>query len=359
VWRHSDIFVIACLVAAGLVPFVRWLAFRFDVLDRPKAHGIHTHPVPRIGGLAIYIAFVIGTLYRMDLSEMLKGVLLASSVIFITGFIDDIFHLRASLKLLIQIAACGVMMFKYGVILTVFPHVFFNAFFTALGIIGLTNAVNFLDNMDGLASGLVLISSLTIFAVSRMTGQPWLGYLSLALGGAACGFLFFNLRKAYVFMGDAGSTFLGFTLSSLCVMSEWSRHWSVTLAVPMLILGVPILDMFLITVLRIKEDKVKTFRQWIDYTGKDHLSHRVMRLVGGGRLAVASLWAVQGLMSLAALFLLQGGFLAGIFGLALFFAIVASTIFFFRRRRSIALTVNGRNRAGKTSRPVPAAVPYN
>lgn len=357
-WRYNDLFLTAFLVAAALVPVVRWLAFRFDILDRPKAHGIHTHPVPRIGGLAIYIAFVAGALYRMDLSEMLKGVLVGSSMIFITGFLDDIFHLRASLKLFIQVVACGIMMFKYGVILTVFPHVFFNAFFTALGIIGLTNAVNFLDNMDGLASGLVLISSLTIFAVSQMTGQPWLGYLSLALGGAACGFLVFNLRKAYVFMGDAGSTFLGFTLSSLCVMSEWSRHWSVTLSVPMLILGVPILDMFLITVLRIKEDKVKTFRQWIDYTGKDHLSHRVMRLVGGGRSAVAILWGVQALMSFAALFLLKRGFAWGLAGLAFFLGTVAGTIFFFRRRRSIALTVNGRNRARKTSsHPVPAAVP--
>lgn len=340
--RFKDVFFLACLVAAGLIPFLRYAAFQLGVLDHPKQHGIHSHPVPRLGGIALYAAFVIGSLYRMDLSEMLKGVLVGSTIIFAIGLLDDLIHLRAGVKLVGQLVACGIMMFRYGVILDVFPNVLLNGFFTALGIIGLTNAVNFLDNMDGLAAGLVAISSFGIFFIASFTRQDFLIYLSAALIGACVGFLIFNLRKAHIFMGDSGSTFLGFTLASLAVMTEWSYHLSVTLAVPLLILGVPILDMILITVLRIKEDKVHTFRQWIDYTGKDHFSHRLTRLGLGNRGAVFFLWGLQALLCVLAARIYSRGFQDGLFGLALFFVLTAAVTWFFRKRRKLALQLGRR-----------------
>ena len=344
-WKYRDIFVTAFLIAIALVPFLRALAFRFQILDHPKKHGIHSHPVPRIGGAAIYLAFVIAAIYRFDLSLMLKGVLLGSSVIFCVGLWDDLSHLRASLKLMIQLAACAVMMVHFGVVLHVFPWQALNIFFTALGIIGLTNAVNFLDNMDGLSSGLVMISSTAVSLVAFNTHQLWLGYLSSALAGACAGFLIFNLRPAYIFMGDAGSTFLGFTIASLCVMTEWSYYRPVTLAAPILILGVPILDMFLITVLRFKEKKISNFREWIEYTGKDHLSHRVMRLGLGKRGAVFALWTLQALFCAAALFILPRPAPYGFMGLAFYFAVTGSIILFFRKKRAILLAFRGRRKS--------------
>lgn len=341
-WKFREIFYPAFLIALALTPLLRIAAFQLGILDHPKQHGIHSRPVPRLGGLAIYVAFVVGSLYRMDLSNQLKGVLVGSTLIFATGLLDDLIHLRAGLKLVVQLVACGIMMFHYGVILEVFHNVLLNGFFTALGIIGLTNAVNFQDNMDGLAAGLVMISSLTIFIVAFTTHQFWLGYLSMALVGATVGFLVFNLRKAYVFMGDAGSTFLGFTLASLAVMCEWSYYLPVTLAVPVLILGVPILDMIMITILRIQEDKVRTFKEWIDYTGKDHLSHRLMRLGLGERGAVFSLWLLQLFFCITALFLLRGDSTSGILGLLLFFAVTFGVTFFFRKKRSLVLHWNRR-----------------
>lgn len=341
-WKFEQIFLIAFGAGVLLTPVFRWLAFQLGVLDHPKNHGIHSHPVPRLGGVAIYIAFIAGALFRMDLSQSLKGILLASSVIFFVGLLDDLIHLRASLKLAIQLTACGVMMFKYGVILEVFSNQFANAFFTALGIIGLTNAVNFLDNMDGLAAGLVMIASLTIFWIAYQTEQTWLGYLSMALVGATAAFLLFNLRKAHVFMGDAGSTFLGFTLASLAVMTEWSPHTSVTLAVPILILGVPILDMYLITVLRIKEGKVRNFKEWIDYTGKDHLSHRVSRLGLKKKGAVSLLWGLQGIFCVLALWVFQGDSGRGFVGIGIFLGLTGAFIFFFRKRRFLILRMGGR-----------------
>lgn len=349
-WKMRDIFLMAFCASALLTPVSRLIAFRLGILDHPKNHGIHTHPVPRLGGLAIYAAFVIGALYRMDLSEMLKGVLVGSTIVFGIGLLDDKLHLRASVKLLFQVLACGIMIFRYGVILQVFPSFFLNAFFTALGIIGITNAINFLDNMDGLAAGLVTISGFAILIVAYTSGQIWLGYLSIALVGAAAGFLIFNLRRFHVFMGDAGSTFLGFTLASLAVMSEWSYYWPVTLAAPILILGVPILDMLLITVLRIQEDKVKTLQQWIDYAGKDHISHRFMRLGLGQRGAVLALWGLQVFFSLVALVILPQDFVFGVLGLVFFALVSGGLIFFFRNKRVLALRVYGRTLTRRKSR---------
>ena len=349
-WKYRDIFVSAFLIAIAFVPFLRTVAFYFNLLDYPKKHGIHSHPVPRIGGPAIFLAFVIAAIYRFDLSQMLKGVLVGSSVIFGIGLWDDLFHLRASLKLAVQLTACAVMMFHFGVMLRIFPWPVLNIFFTVLGIIGLTNAVNFLDNMDGLASGLVMISSTAITLVAFRTQQFWLGYLSSALAGACAGFLIFNLRPAHIFMGDAGSTFLGFTIASLCVMTDWSYYWPVTLAAPILILGVPILDMILITVLRFKENKVSNFREWIDYTGKDHLSHRVMRLGFGKRGAVLLLWTLQFLFCAAALWILPRSPAYGFGGLAFYLGLTAGVIFFFRKKRHILLRMNGR-RVRKRRKP--------
>ena len=341
-WKFQEIFVWAFLIAAGLIPPLRMIAFQLGILDHPKHYGIHRHPVPRLGGVAIYTAFVIGSLCRMDLSEMLKGVLVGSTMIFIVGLVDDLIYLRAGLKLIVQLIACGIMMFKYGVILHVFPSFLLNGFFTALGIIGITNAVNFLDNMDGLASGLVMISSFAIFAVAYTSGQLWLGYLSMALVGATAGFLLFNFRKAHVFMGDAGSTFLGFTLASLAVMAQWSYYLPITLSVPVLILGVPILDMTLITVLRVKEDKVKNFKEWIDYTGKDHLSHRFMRLGLGERGAVFAVWGLQAAFCAAAVLIFKREPFYGILGFVFFVLVTGGILLFFRKRRHLLIFWNRR-----------------
>jgi len=341
-YNYPEVFVIALLTSVALTPIIRLFAFKLGMLDHPKDHGIHSHPVPNIGGVAIYIAFVVGALWKMELSEMLKGVLVGATLIMLIGIVDDRFHVRAGYKLVIQFLACALMMFKYGVILDVFPNIFMNAFFTTLGIIGLTNAINFIDNMDGLASGIVMISSVTIFIIAASSRQIWLAFISLALVGATSGFLIFNFKKAYVFMGDSGSTFLGFTLASFCIMAEWSYFLPVTLAVPTLILGVPIIDMILITVLRIKENKVKNIREWIDYTGKDHFSHRLMRLGLSERGAVISLWLLQTVFCAIALMILPHQNLHGFLGIGFFVLVILSVLIYFRKRRYFALASKGR-----------------
>jgi len=273
--------------------------------------------------------------------------LVGATIIFITGLCDDLFKLKAKVRLLIQIGALAIMMFEYGVILDIFENELLNGFFTVLGIIGITNAVNFLDNMDGLATGLVMISSAAILSVAAMTNQFWLAYLAAALIGACGGFLSHNYRKAHVFMGDSGATFLGFTLASLAVMADWSKHLAVTIAVPLLILGVPVLDMFLITVLRIKEHKVKNFKQWIDYAGKDHLSHRVQRLGFPNRGAVGIVWLIQGLFCGLAISIFPMGNRVGISAIVFYIVIALSVVMMFRKRRHLALSLARRPRRRK------------
>ncbi len=342
--RYFDVLLVAFCSAVVITPFLRLLAFRFGILDHPKQHGIHSHPVPRLGGVAIYAAFVIGTLYRLDLSHNLKGVLVGATIIFLTGLVDDVFRLRARFKLIMQFVACVVMIYGYGIVLDVFPNGYgLNTFFTILGIIGMTNAVNFLDNMDGLSSGLVAISSFTIFIVAYATHQIWLGYLALALTGAAIGFLVFNMKPAYFFMGDSGSTFLGFTMASLAVMADWSYYLPVSIAVPLWIMGVPIIDMTLITALRIKEDKIKSLKEWIDYTGKDHISHRFMRLGLGKRGAVFYLWVLQALFCFIGYRVLPCSATAGVIAFVSFWLVTVGIIIFFRKRRGLLLAWKGRS----------------
>lgn len=346
-WKYRDIFIMAFLIAMGFVPFLRQMAFRLKILDYPKKHGIHSRPVPRTGGIALYTAFVIAALYRFDVSQMFKGVLVGASLIFIVGLLDDLFNLRASLKLAVQLMACLIMIFYFRVVLHVFHFFPGNVFFSILGLIGLTNAVNFLDNMDGLSSGLVMIASTAIMLLAVETKQFWLGYLAAALAGAAGGFLIFNLRPAYIFMGDAGSTFLGFTLASLCIMTEWSNHLVVSLTLPVLILGVPILDMVLITLLRFKEKRVRNFQDWINYTGKDHLSHRLARLGLGHRGAVLTLWALQISFCALALWIAPRSSIYGMAGLVFYSLFTLAVIFFFRKKRRLVLYLNGRPRNKK------------
>jgi UDP-GlcNAc:undecaprenyl-phosphate GlcNAc-1-phosphate transferase len=145
--------------------------------------------------------------------------------------------------------------------------------------VGITNAVNFFDGMDGLATGLTAIGSLSFFVVALITGQQYLGFLTIALAGSCLGFLKFNFKPASIFLGDAGSTFLGFTLAGIAVMGNWAKdNPKVALSLPIIILSVFIFDMIYITIARVWDGRVRSFKEWIDYTGKDHLHHRLATL---------------------------------------------------------------------------------
>jgi UDP-GlcNAc:undecaprenyl-phosphate GlcNAc-1-phosphate transferase len=174
----------------------------------------------------------------------------------------------------------------HGVVINVFPNYFINVIFSVIGLVGITNALNFLDNMDGLAAGIASICAFGIAAIAYRTGQRWLVFLSLSLLGSCLGFLRYNFKPAKIFMGDSGSTFLGFTIASMIIMATWSQYKTVAITIPVLILGVMIFDTTLITILRILEGKVRTFRQWLEHADTDHISHRLVDMGLSEREAV-------------------------------------------------------------------------
>jgi len=261
---------------------MRRVAFRLNILDHPEERKIHKKPIPLLGGLAIYISYVVTIFLNFNFSIELKGIILAGTIILIIGLVDDIKSLSATWKLVGQLAAC-LTLILFGVKLSFLPNTWWGyggeVVLTIIWVLGITNAVNFFDGMDGLATGLAAICSLSFFIVAQITNQHYLGYLTIALAGSAIGFLKFNFKPASIFLGDAGSTFLGFTLAGIAVMGGWAeRNPKIALSFPILVLSVFIFDMIYITVARFWEGRVRNFKEWIEYTGKDHLHHRLLTL---------------------------------------------------------------------------------
>ena len=201
------------------------------------------------------------------------------------GILDDITDLRASLKLLGHIGA-AVAAIAYGVVLNVTPHwmpasAWMNVGLTILWFVMVTNAIQFLDGMDGLATGLGVIAGIFFSITALQTEQRYLMYLSAALVGACLGFLPYNFRPggARIFLGDSGATFIGFTLAGLAVMGEWAEEDPIiALLTPMLILGVPLFDIGFVGVARIVTGRVHSLSEWLAYTGRDHIHHRFEQL---------------------------------------------------------------------------------
>jgi len=291
-----------------LTPIVRYIALRLKILDIPDNNRkIHTSPIPLLGGVAIAASFYITLLLNFSFSWEFKGVVLGAFIIGLVGTLDDMFGLSASFRFLVQIfVALFVTLFNIKV--TFLPNTWWGVvgeyIITVLWIVGVTNAVNFIDGLDGLAVGLTSISCLFFFIIAQITHQVYLAYISLSLLGASLGFLCFNFHPAKIFLGDGGALFLGFILAGLGIMGEWQRYnFVVALSIPCLILSVPIYDIIYITVERILTKKVKNIKDFLEYVGKDHLHHRLMNLGFSQIQTVLFIYALGAVFGISALVL--------------------------------------------------------
>ena len=280
--RWLFLFAFSFLLAFLFTPVLRRIATKLKFLDYPDERKIHSKPMPLLGGLAIYISYVGAVFLNFNFSVELKGIIIGGTIILVIGLIDDIKHISATWRLISQIFASSVLVIS-GVKLSFLPNTWLGnggeVLLTIIWIVGITNAVNFFDGMDGLAAGLTAICALSFFTVAQITGQPYLGYLTIALAGSCLGFLKFNFKPASIFLGDAGSTFLGFTLAGIAVMGGWAENNpKIALTLPILILSILIFDVVYITVARILSGTVRNFKEWMEYTGKDHLHHRLVHL---------------------------------------------------------------------------------
>lgn len=276
------LFVFSFIIAFFSTKVIGRIAAKLKILDHPNERKIHKKPIPLLGGLAIFISYVATIIFNFNFSRELKGVVIGGTIILIIGLIDDIKHIPATWKLISQVLASSILIL-YGVKLSFLPNTWWGnageVLLTVIWVVGITNAVNFFDGMDGLATGLTAIGSLSFFIVAEITGQSYLGFLTIALAGSCLGFLKFNFRPASIFLGDAGSTFLGFTLAGIAVMGGWAeKNPKVALSLPIIILSVFIFDMIYITIARVWDGRVRNFKGWIEYTGKDHLHHRLVAL---------------------------------------------------------------------------------
>ena len=294
---------------AGYVctPFVYLIAHRFDIVDLPLGRKAHGTPTALLGGVAIYIAFALSVLNNFEFSEELKGVSLAGTLILCMGLADDIRELPATLKLTVQLVAVGIII-HYGVVISFLPDGTWGTVgewaLTAIWVVGITNAINFLDGMDGLATGTCGINAVFFSLVALQNDQYYMSFMALPLVGACLSFLAYNFRvgkPAAIFLGDAGSTFLGFMLAAIAVVGDWAGDHAVRLAVPVIILGVPIFDMTFTTFMRVKNRQVRSLRQWLEFTGRDHIHHRLEDLRISRKRAVLVVFAITVWLGMSAL----------------------------------------------------------
>ncbi|MEZ4637443.1 MAG: MraY family glycosyltransferase [Caldilineaceae bacterium] len=291
----------ALILAVGGTPMARQLALRLGILDQPAARKIHASPVPLMGGIAIYGAFILALLFfgeRQYINEVV-GIFVGASLVSIMGIIDDQRGLGSYIKLAGQVVAAAILIYS-GVQIRIFGN-WLDIGLTLLWVVGITNAFNLLDNMDGLSGGIAMIAAVFFTLLAAMSDQYLVGALAAALAGASAGFLIYNWNPAYIFMGDTGSLFLGFLLAAVAIKLRFpSNSVTVTWMIPVLVLALPIFDTMLVFVSRLRRGKNP-----LTTPGKDHLSHRLARLTDSRREAVLICYLIAGAVGLSSIYLTQ------------------------------------------------------
>ncbi|CAA9291570.1 MAG: Undecaprenyl-phosphate alpha-N-acetylglucosaminyl 1-phosphate transferase [uncultured Chloroflexi bacterium] len=317
VFVYTAVFGVALAASLAGTPMARGLARRWGVLDQPSDRKVHRSPTPLLGGLAIYAAFWLTVLVvsRLEIAapdvflpattRELGAIFIATLTLMAMGFVDDKYKhshggVPPRIKLVGQLLAAGVAVLG-GLQFHVFGNQLADVPLTVLWIVGISNAVNFLDNMDGLSAGATAIASFFFALLAALNGQILVAMMALALTGACCGFLRYNFNPATVFMGDAGTLFMGFLLATIGLKLNVSgpAWWSFVLVV--VVLALPVFDTSLVTAHRLAK------RRRLAQGGKDHTSHRLVKLGLAHRQAVLVLYGASFAAGTLALTLSQGG----------------------------------------------------
>lgn len=287
----------SALLALLLTPLVRIVARRLGMIAKPKTDRWHKQPTAMLGGVAIWLSVVIGYLAFVPLNTYRWLIIGASTFLFLVGLADDLLHIKPYQKLIGQVMGSAFIIY-YGLSLPWTSYSLLNMALTIFWLIGITNALNLLDNMDGLAAGIAVIAA-SFLALSFMSaGQTTEALMLIMFAGALLGFLVYNSNPASIFMGDSGSMFIGFFLASAALVNVSggrSRSLLPVLAVPILVLFVPIFDTTLVTILR------KFSGRAASHGGRDHTSHRLVALGMSERHAVLMLYGFAALSGVLAL----------------------------------------------------------
>lgn len=304
-------FLAAITLAVILTPVVKRFAFFVGAVDKPNHRKVHTRIMPRLGGLAIFIAFV-GAFFVIAPAvdeynvKVASALLIGGSIIVLIGALDDRFDLSPRVKLLAELIAASVIVFYGDIQIDLVNLPFGDAFetnwlsipLTIFWIVGVTNAVNLIDGLDGLAGGVSAIATGTILVMAILMGNVTVILLSTILLGSTIGFLFYNFHPAKIFMGDSGALFLGFSLATLSVLG-FKQATLVSFIVPILILGVPLSDTFF-AIVRRKVNKLP-----ISVADKNHLHHCLLQFGFSHRKTVLIIYGISLFFGLCAILLSQ------------------------------------------------------
>jgi len=303
----------AMAVAFITTPVVKALAQKMGAIDVPKDNRrMHHHPIPRMGGLAIFLGFLLSVLLFVEFTPQLRGMLLGAVIIVILGVFDDIYSLPAMFKFCVQIAAALVAVWHGNLIAVLSnPNIFSANPYWVLGplsipitviwIVAITNAVNLIDGLDGLAVGVSTISSMTLLVIALLVSDGAVVILMAALAGACIGFMPYNLNPAKIFMGDTGSTFLGYVLAVVSIQGLFKFYTIISFAVPFLMLGLPIFDTCFAFVRRIAHGQSPM------HADRSHVHHRLIDMGFSQKQAVAVLYVISAILGLSAVVLTASG----------------------------------------------------
>ncbi len=325
-------FSFAFLVSFATTPFVRKLAFKINAVDVPdnKRH-IHKKTTPLIGGLAIFMGFIVGMLlFYRPMDVQFRGIMIATVIIILAGVIDDTIVLKAKVKLLIQII-CALIVYFHGVKIDYISMPDFivpggmlylswlSLPITVLWIVGVTNAVNLIDGLDGLAAGVSSIAAFSLFFIAILTSENDVAILTAALAGGCLGFLPYNINPARIFMGDTGALFLGFILSVVCIQGLFKGYVIISFVVPFLILGLPLFDTIFAILRRLINKKP------IMEADRSHLHHKLMDMGFSQKQTAALLYIISILLGISAVVVVKEGAQQAIwFVIAILVAIVVA-----------------------------------
>jgi UDP-GlcNAc:undecaprenyl-phosphate GlcNAc-1-phosphate transferase len=321
-------FAVSFIIAFSTTPLVKRLSFKMGAVDVPKdGRRMHNRPIARLGGLAIILGFlislgfnIIGTFFNIAgiaLEKQLAGLLLGVLIIIVVGIVDDIKPISAKYKLIFQlIAAILVVMIsdtRISSITNPFSELgisilsdYLSYPLTVLWIVGITNAINLIDGLDGLAAGVSSISYLSLFFISMMMGDVNTAVLIAILAGATLGFLPYNVNPAKIFMGDTGATFLGFTLAVISIQGTLKSYTAVSLAVPLLVLGLPLFDTAFAILRRLISGKP------IMGADRGHLHHKLIDMGLNQKQSVVVMYTASAALGLCAIVLADKGALSAI-----------------------------------------------
>ncbi len=316
--------VFAALVAFTTTPLARVLAYKFKAIDVPTdGRRMHSKPIPRLGGLAIFIAYIVTTAIFCEISPALLALWAGGLCIVILGMLDDIFRLKAIIKLVAQIAIAFVPVL-FGLKID-----FFNLFgnyinlgvlsipITVIWIVGLTNAINLIDGLDGLSCGVSAICSLSLLLVALTASDASSALLTAVLVGSCVGFLPFNSNPAKIFMGDTGALFLGYSLSILSIQGLFKLNAILSFIIPLSIFGLPLFDTAFAIIRRIVHGKSPFAPD------RGHIHHKLIDMGFNQKQSVYILYAICGILGISSLLLARENYIGGIITIVIGFSIFA------------------------------------